>query len=55
MQELNNQIPEYLLKDDGSAYSKHPEDEVVSFVEDGLPNKYCNFCVNMDSMCLTTP
>ena len=43
IQEFNNQIPEYPRTDDGSAYSKHPEDELVSFLEDGLPNKYCNF------------
>ena len=43
IQELNNQIPDYPHKEDGSAYSKHPEDELASFVEDGLPNKYCNF------------
>ena len=39
IQQLNNQIPEYTLKGFGTAYAKHPEDELVSFVEDGLTNK----------------
>ena len=43
LHELNNQVPKYPTKDDGTAYAKHPEDELVSFAEGGLPNKYCNF------------
>ena len=43
LHELNNQVPKYPTKDDGTAYAKHPEDELVSFAEDGLPNWYCNF------------
>ena len=43
MSELNNQIPKYPAKSDGTPYAKHSEEELVSFIEDGLPNRYCAF------------